>query len=417
MGQTKRFLEEEAARGFSSGNNSLICAKHFGDYALKEFIEKKGKQDFCEYCNAEENPLEQKVVTFDQLMEVIVEGIRNHYGSPDDEGVSYSSEYGYWSKTYDTEELVRWVIELDAEEEVIDEVVSSIGYDDVWCLHNPEYPRQSEFLSVDWELFCRMLKHKVRYVFYRYPKKVKDEYREIDPSTILDKIGKAVIGLNLLYNTEQGLFNNLRLYRARQHKRNERVQSNKDIGPLSLSKAKSANRFSPPGIPMFYGSNKRSTAILEVIDRKKKSQVVSSGSFKNVKPLILVDLTKIPEVSIFDIDKAEFYEVAIFLKHFAKLISKKIKKGGTQHFEYVPTQVITEYFRHVLPAEAGIKIDGLIYKSSIVKGDDCYVIFADSRHCKDEGQESKYTKLVLERHSIEKTRVKGFRTARIKPNY
>ncbi len=412
MGLTKRFLEEEEARGFSSGNNSLICSRHFGDYALKAFIETKGKKDLCEYCEEGENAVEQKVVTFDQLMEVIVEGIGNHYASPDDEGVAYSSEYGYWSKTYDTEELVRWVIELDAEENIIDEVVSSIGYDGVWCRHNPEYPRQSEFLSVDWKLFCRMLKHKVRYVFYRYPKKMKDEYREIDPSTILDKIGKAIVGLNLLYKTDDGLFNNLRMYRARQHKRREKVQSCKDIGPLSLSKAKSANRFSPPGIPMFYGSKKRSTAILEVIEREKKSQVVSSGSFKNIKPLTLVDLTKVPEVSIFDLKNAEFYEVAIFLRHFVKVISKKVKKGATQHFEYVPTQVITEYFRHVLPVTAGIKIDGLIYRSSIVKDDDCYVIFADSRHCKDEGEESRHSKLVLERKSIEKTPVKGFKKTR-----
>jgi len=410
MSLTKRFLEEQEARGFSAGNNSLICSRHFGDYALKSFIEKTGKKGVCEYCDEETIDPKQNVVTFDQLMEVIVEGIYNHYDSPDNEGVPYNSEFGYWSKTYDTEELVRWIIEMDAEEEIIDEVVRSIGYDNNWCLRDPEFPRQSEFLSVDWNLFCKMLRHKVRYVFFKYPKKVRaDEYRDVDPATILDKIGKAIIGLNLTYKTDNGLFTDLHMYRARQHKKGEKVKSCKDIGPLSPTKAKSANRFSPPGIPMFYGSKKRSTAILEVIDRKRKSQIVTSALFKNIKPLTLIDLRKIPELSIFDLDKAEFYEESKFLNRFAKLISKKIKKGGSQHFEYVPTQVITEYFRHVLSNEYDIRIDGLIYNSSIVKDDECYVIFADSRHCKDNGQETQHTKLVLEANSLEKTRVKDFK--------
>ncbi|HEV8515314.1 MAG TPA: RES domain-containing protein, partial [Cyclobacteriaceae bacterium] len=339
----------------------------------------------------------------------------NHYGTPDEENVPYVSEFGgYWSKTYNTDELVRWIIEMDAEEEIIDEIVAAIGYDNDWCLHNPEFPRDSEFLSIDWKVFCKMLKHKVRYVFFKYPKKVKaDEYRKIEPAAILEKIGRAIIGLNLLRRTDSELFSNLQMYRARQHKKTDKVKSCKSIGPLAPSEARGANRFSPPGIPMFYGSKKRSTAILEVIDRKKKNQIVTSALFKNIKPLTLVDLTKIPQLSIFDLDKAEFYEESVFLKQFARHISKKIKRGESQHFEYVPTQVITEYFRHVLSNEYDIPIDGLIYRSSIVEDDECYVIFASRRHCKDEGAETNQTKLVLVKNSFEKNQVKGFRSKKV----
>src|SRR5688572_2366205 len=121
MSLTKRWLEEEQARRFKSGNDSLICSKHFNDYALKAFIERTGAKGICEYCEGQSSE-NGNVITFDQLMEVIVEGIRNHYGSPDDEGVAYSSEYGYWSKTYDTDDLIRWIIEFDADEEIIDEI-------------------------------------------------------------------------------------------------------------------------------------------------------------------------------------------------------------------------------------------------------------------------------------------------------
>ncbi len=407
MGATKRWLEEEQARGYKSGNTSLICSKHIEDYALKNFIETKGKVGKCEYCEVQE---ESKVVTFDQLMEVIVQGIYNHYSHPDDEGVPYIDEFGgYWEKTYDTDDLIRWVIGLDGDDGVIEEVIDAIGREEVWCVHSPGYPRESELLSFDWNLFCKMLKHKVRYVFFRYPKKMVTAYRSnVNPTNVLDKIGKAVVGLKLFYNTETGLFNNLSIYRARQHKRNVHVKSCKDIGPLSLTKANNPNRFSPPGIPMFYGSKNKNTAILEVIDRQEKNQIVTTARFRNVRPLNLVDLTQIPHVSIFDLKRAEFYEAAVFLKEFSKNISKKVKKGDTQHFEYVPTQVVTEYFRHVLPYEAGIKVDGLVYKSSVAD-DNCYVIFCDSRHCQNDGQQSRQTVLVLEQDSIEKLKVKDFR--------
>ncbi len=410
MGATKRWLEEEQARGYKSGNTSLICSQHIEDYALKNFIETKGKLGECEYCEGQE---ERKVVTFDQLMEVIVEGIYNHYSHPDDEGVPYSGEFGYWEKTYDTDELVRWILGLEANDDnIIQEIIDSIGFDKTWCLNSPGYPRESEFLSFDWKLFCKMLKHKVRYVFFKYPKKVKTEYRNANPTDVLEKIGKAVVGLKLFYNTEEDLFNNLSMYRARQHKRNVAVKSCKDIGPLSFTKANSANRFSPPGIPMFYGAKNKSTAILEVIDKKEEKQMVTTGRFRNIKPLNLIDLTNIPNVSVFDLKKAEFYEAAIFLKAFSKNISKKIKKGGTQHFEYVPTQVVTEYFRHVLPYEAGIKVDGLIYKSSLAEDEDCYVIFCNSRHCRDAQNQTKQTVLILENEYMEKVKVKDFKKPR-----
>lgn len=325
MGATKRWLEEEQARGYKSGNTSLICSMHIKDDALANFIEVKGELGVCEYCKGHD---ERKVVAFDQLMDVIVEGIGNHYSHPDDEGVPYTSEFGYWEKTYDTEDLIRWILELEADDDgIIQEIIDALGFDKTWCLNSPGYPRESEFLSFDWDLFCKMLKHKIRYVFFRYPKKVKTEYRSTNPTDVLDKIGKAIVGLKLFYRTDEGMFNNLSMYRARQHKTNVPVKSCKEIGPLSFTKANNANRFSPPGIPMFYGAKSKSTAILEVRDKHHEKQIVTTARFRNIRPLNLIDLTRIPKVSVFDLEKAEFYEAAIFLKEFSKSISKKNKEG------------------------------------------------------------------------------------------
>ena len=76
MGSAKRWLEEERERGFTSGNKSLICQRHFQNYAIKEFIESNGRGGKCKYCgdgySEEESPL---VVSFDELMVLIVDGI------------------------------------------------------------------------------------------------------------------------------------------------------------------------------------------------------------------------------------------------------------------------------------------------------------------------------------------------------
>lgn len=50
----------------------------------------------------------------------------------------------------------------------------------------------------------------------------------------------------------------------------------------------------------------------------------------------------------------------------------------------MPTQVVTEYFRHVFRTNDGKKVDGLIYSSSIRKDGKCIVLFFDSKACSDE---------------------------------
>lgn len=106
MGMAKRWLEEEQARGYTTGNKSLICSRHLSDSYLNSYITKNGKHNACDYCDDNE---EKKVITFDELMEVIVQGIYNHYSTLDNEGLPFiSSEGGYFMHTtFDTYDLIR----------------------------------------------------------------------------------------------------------------------------------------------------------------------------------------------------------------------------------------------------------------------------------------------------------------------
>ena len=65
----------------------------------------------------------------------------------------------------------------------------------------------------------------------------------------------------------------------------------------------------------------------------------------------------------------------IFLYHFAADISKPIARDDRVHVEYVPTQVITEYFRTGF-SDTSAPIMGIRYPSSRHYGHSSIVLFA-----------------------------------------
>lgn len=45
----------------------------------------------------------------------------------------------------------------------------------------------------------------------------------------------------------------------------------------------------------------------------------------------------------------------IFLDRFAHEVSKPVAPDALEHIEYVPTQIVTEYFRHAFEREFGLR--------------------------------------------------------------
>jgi hypothetical protein len=298
------------------------------------------------------------------------------------------------------------MLETD-DDSIVQEIIDTIGMKN-WCHYNPYNLSEAAELSFDWDIFCNLIKHESRFVFFKHPQKIeKDNGASLEPSYILEEIGRFVLDLKLFFQTqnEGELFKEMYMFRARQHAHENEVTNALALGPPPHLKAKNANRFSPAGILMFYSSGRKETAVAEIIDKSKPNELISVGSFKNAKPLTLIDLTLIPEISIFDLGKSQFYEPSHFLRKFVRSVSQPIIKDGREHFEYVPTQVVTEYFRYVLPQIGGISVDGIKYKSSIDQ-QDCYVVFATQSNCHDEGDLRKETILVLEKNSIENCPVK-----------
>ncbi|MEZ8193165.1 RES family NAD+ phosphorylase [Vibrio sp. 1F279] len=67
------------------------------------------------------------------------------------------------------------------------------------------------------------------------------------------------------------------------------------------------------------------------------------------------------------------------------------------HIDYVPTQIVTEYFKLIFKYENELSFDGIIYPSSKSKGKKAIVLFANSENCVDKSElENKNALLVLD---------------------
>jgi hypothetical protein len=166
------------------------------------------------------------------------------------------------------------------------------------------------------------------------------------------------------------------------HNRTEIIDNAKDLGAPPSCRAKSS-RMNPEAISMLYVAFDELTAITEIYDNRKYQATI--GTFYNMKELNLIDLSRIPNIpvpSIFDTRNRYSRISLLFLRKFNSEVSSKV--NDDELLDYIPTQVVTEYFRHVFRTNDGKKVDGLIYSSSIKKDGKCAVLFFDSNDCSDE---------------------------------
>jgi len=143
------------------------------------------------------------------------------------------------------------------------------------------------------------------------------------------------------------------------------------MGPAPARKSK-GNRMSPPGISYTYLSEDRETASLEV--QHDIPSPVWIVEFTTKKPLRLVDLTgkSLAIPSIFDpLYDHERRLLVPTLIQFAKEISQHIEPED-EELDYVPTQVMTEYFR-------AQEADGIRYMSARRDGGTNIVLFCGRR--------------------------------------
>lgn len=411
MGRAKEKYLEDEERGFSLGDNIFVCEDHFDDSDIKSYIRTYGTNyDKCFFCDTdhfEDESFEHKYsIHIDTLLEGVVTCIKRSYDDPAN-GLAYeSSEGGYIGNTYSTLELLNDIIPLNADYEVIEYIADCINQD-IWTEEEFYGDKYHEELSTLWNNFSHLIKNRVRYLFNEVPHLLHEDNNYHKPLYILNTIADFIINLNLFTSIPKKttLFNQaIVFYRARQHKYIDEIRVCKDICSPPNDKA-GANRFSAEGISMFYGAENEKTALEEIINRDEPNEYITISEFYSARQLTLIDLRNNKKIGFFNFENVDLYEPSQFLVSFVHQVSKKLNPNQNKRIEFVPSQVVTEFFKHVLPSKSGKSIDGLVYKSAQNIGFDCYVIFADFEKCSDENNIDDETLLVLKKDSLRTEKV------------
>ena len=360
MGFAKEQMMEDESRGFNTVGNKYVCSECVTDYALKAFVRANASETACSYCkSSSKRPI---AVQIDLIIEKILDGIKFEWGDPNNEGLPWESAEGGWilfpgSPVSNTYEILQ-ELEVTDSQKLLEDIDYSI-HNDEWCQKDYFSLSPKDVLIYSWREFREKVMHKTRYLFMNErDTDIQNQSSEIlSPQQMLRFIGDMVRKIGLVRAIPMGT----KFLRARPRKLE--IISAANLGPPPEKDAKDSNRMSPAGIPMFYGAFGEEIVIAET--RDKKACCATIGTFCSLKEFRAVDLTDFPPVpSLFDTETRELRASIMFLRSFAKDLSRPIDKDGREHIEYVPTQIVTEYFRRLFLDSHGDHIRGIYYRSS-----------------------------------------------------
>ncbi len=353
-------MEQDPFHGVS---DRLVSAYLFGNRLVREYVLNKGFYGVCSYCGDM-----TKVLPLISIVEEIDRIILQYFGDPDNEGVGWDSGFeddapgfhseggGYIvpnSKPYydDMHELLFCTGFEVKNDKLENDIAEALSYHFSLIEKDPYGLNETEERDLDW----------------RYIKKTAITMAE-SGYTIDDIVKKEAARLNYLRSDIYGakyplqVKKVLTLYRTVNYKNelNPVLYSNLTSPPVRYTQNL---RMSVKGDSVFYGAVNKETAKREALS-DAGNQYSYVAKFQTKHPLRLLDLTGIPEqLTIYD---QEQFLLLLFLRHFCNAISEYVPEHDA--IKYVPTQLITYYFRHHLwhyEADGSrYPIDGILYTSS-----------------------------------------------------
>lgn len=377
---------EEQDRGYSSNEGITVCSNCFEESGIEKFIEEHQSHSNCSYCG--ESGIDVKACDLDSVIEHILVSLTHEWGTPANEGLPYETREGGWQgAVYDTSELLDLIGLGNNSGKIYEDICFSI-HNQEWCEKDPYSLRTHQILMYGWKDFSAFVLNTARYVFFKAknPNYDENQHDEMNPVDILDELGSIIQRMGL---TKQ-VPSSTEIKRVRIVNSTEELSSAKELGSPPKEFATMANRMSPAGISMFYGAFDTETAIKETYEqRPDNNDKAICGRFKPIRDLTVIDLSERLHIpSLFDEHEGDVRSHMRFLIDFVSDFTKPIAREDRAHIDYVPTQIVTEYFRHVFVQENGSSIDGVIYPSAKNKDQKAIVIFANSDQCVEESDVS-----------------------------
>ncbi|BBD03373.1 MULTISPECIES: HEPN-associated N-terminal domain-containing protein [Sphingobium] len=340
-----------------------VCGTCLADEGLAEAAATLAGARQCDFCGRRFRS--ERAVSIDLIAAYIMGCIAQDYDIP--ENVLFldpESDNGWAGMTWDKWEIVQ--DHLSTEWEVAEAVSSILDDDRQWCERNPGQWLPSRQLGEAWESFSRYVKHSSRFMFLREDEQPRGYHDRQDddfvPATaMLDLLGDAVRSAGLIRTLGTGT----RIYRARAVGEGQPWhRSAADLGPPPESdNGPPAGRMNAAGIAIFYGALDPETPLHEALQSNGR---VAMGVFSPLRPLRLLDLSgqaPLPYVGIFHNATRGQRGLAQFMSAFIDDIARISARDGREHIDYVPAQIVTEYFRRVFRIDDAA-LDGIIYPST-----------------------------------------------------
>jgi hypothetical protein len=403
----------------------------------------KSRCDYCALTSEDVTGEEYRLIAapFDSVMEVIAEGIYSEWNDADNEGIAYeSAEGGYQARTRSSYDLV-WNYVCPNSDALAEDIIGALP-EHAWVKRHYYSLHQDQILWYGWENFCKKVKHENRYMFHLQERNrrgrgsgallpedtvtnqteqdvtlppeetlgedgggssgridlgfgmpfrivpqdieipnleevLAEEQEGVAASRMLDAIGEAIEEVGLV----RKLPTSTKFFRARVGPAAKPYRSARELGPTPPKKA-TANRMSPAGIPMFYSAQDEHTAIAEAVPgRLEEGQIVNVGAFTTLEEFSVLDLTDLKPVPSLFSNQRSLRPVLKFLHSFVRDLSKPIKKDDRVHIEYVPSQIVTEYFRYSFELHDEQSIRGILYPSSRIPNGTASVLFFTREAC------------------------------------
>ncbi|MDH4081302.1 MAG: HEPN-associated N-terminal domain-containing protein [Nitrospira sp.] len=352
-----------------------VCTNCFDDEAIKRFIEENASEKECSYCEAcSEEPI---AASMNSVLEVIGSAVEHGYEDPANSLPVEGGEYVF--STMDIDDVldeIGWPTQSDSVADEIREAFSGRA----WVQKNFFGLPEDDQLRYGWDDFVEAVKYRTRYLFAMpFTDESQLGLDDIPPHKMLEKIGNVIDNVGLIREVKAGT----KWLRARIHDPRESYSTASELGTVPRDKAVYSNRMSPAGIPMFYGAMNEVTAIAETyLPKAERKAVATVATFKTAHDMDMLDLTNLPTMpSAFDEDSRHLRPAIGFLEDFVEELTRPITKDGREHIEYVPTQIVTEYFRHVFKTPSGKPVRGILYHSSHIDEGICCVLFLENENC------------------------------------
>lgn len=376
VGLAKAWAEELASRGFGDTGDQAVCLNCVVDETLRELLRPHLSELRCTFCGATGDTGQAVAAEFEQLMYIVMDAVRFLYTTAES-GLPWDSE----DKAYiggpilDSDDIAQDLCSGAVVEEVMVAIGAAITEQE-WTESDMASARPDQVLRWAWEAFCEKVQYESRFVFLSTTEHASDHPDDMTTIQLLHRLEEIIVENDML----------LRVPAGREFWRGRLADDPSKIGEYNTAGALGApprdrvsnSRMSPAGISMFYGSDDIDTVVAE-IGAHSTNRYAIVGAFKTIRDLTLLNLADLPPVPspYHDTGRAAYFDL-VFVHAFARDLGKPIIFDGREHIEYVPTQVVTEYLRYVMPQS----VDGILFRSAQNGGVNC-VIFCDAAGCVD----------------------------------